>query len=106
MYWEAVYPDRTIREGEGTQYADIPRDNLVVFRVKNGAATIAEMWTPPGLTGRNLRYRIRTDVVSKERRVIIGWIPGPAMSIDVESGQATPSDWATIGAPVPMGGER
>lgn len=81
-FWEAVYPHRTIRESDGIKYADIPRDDLTEFRLIYQGQLLFSTPTPPGATGRNLRFRIRRETTG-EARFLLGWMPhGPAFLLD------------------------
>lgn len=98
IYWEVDY-DGTghLSEAMGATYADIDRERLQAFRLRDNEGPIIEL-TPEGdRTGQNLVYRRRTvlsPIQGSKVVYIVGWVPmGPIWAVDSETLQVyqTPS---------------
>lgn len=87
VWWEAVYSDGTIRrEADGLQYfRDMPRENLVEFRLTYEGQPLFATRAPEGADGYSLRYRRQIDTHDRHTTFKVGWVPhGPVFAIDPE----------------------
>lgn len=90
--WEAILGDDAVqREADGVLYADVNRQRLRLFRLRDAQGILIDLPVPDTGSGYNLIYRRRIEPQrgpTKPRKVffIVGWVPmGPVIFINPDN---------------------